>query len=274
VPLRGGWPGRYARYDWDRDALADEVTVGPAAVVLVEGIYVGRRELRPLYDLRMWVEAARTIRLARGLARDGEAARARWEDEWMPSEDRYVRAHEPRAAADLIVRGDAPTFAVRPAEDADLPGIHEVHVRSIRELARGHYSADEVEAWAGRLPPGIHAQALREHVCEVAVDDSGVLGFAEVDVARGEVRAVYVHPAAARRGVGTLLLARVEERARAAGLTRLVLDASLNAVPFYEHGGFTSDRPATHALEGGGAIRCVRMSKQLPQGESTPPRTT
>jgi uridine kinase len=60
---------------------------------------------REAYDLRIWVEAARELRLARGIARDGEQARAVWEDHWMPSEDRYVEEDDPISAADLIVDG-------------------------------------------------------------------------------------------------------------------------------------------------------------------------
>ena len=47
------------------------------------------------------------VRLARGVARDGEEARATWEEVWMPMEDRYVERDDPVAAADLIVDGTA-----------------------------------------------------------------------------------------------------------------------------------------------------------------------
>ena len=44
-------------------------------------------------------------RLARGVARDGEAARATWVERWMPMEDRYVERDDPVACADLVVDG-------------------------------------------------------------------------------------------------------------------------------------------------------------------------
>jgi uridine kinase len=104
-PLRAGRGARYRAYDWNRDALGAWHAVRPGGVALVEGVYALRPELRALYDVRIWVECPRAIRLARGLARDGEAARARWEEDWMPAEDRYVAACRPAASVDHVVSG-------------------------------------------------------------------------------------------------------------------------------------------------------------------------
>ena len=77
-------------------------------VIVVEGIYVLRRELRSYYDLTVWVDCSRATRLARGLARDGESAQSLWEDEWMPQEDRYIAAHQPHLAAGFVYAGIDP----------------------------------------------------------------------------------------------------------------------------------------------------------------------
>lgn len=105
APLGRGEPARYARYDWSRDELSGTTEVPPGRVVLVEGVFTCRRELADLYDLRVWVDCPRGLRLARGLARDGEEARERWERDWMPAEDRYVEAHRPSERADFILSG-------------------------------------------------------------------------------------------------------------------------------------------------------------------------
>ncbi|MCY4664680.1 MAG: hypothetical protein OXC00_08450 [Acidimicrobiaceae bacterium] len=54
-----------------------------------------------------WRESALAVswRLARGIERDGQAARRRWIDEWMPAEDAYVSAMGPHCAAMLVVDG-------------------------------------------------------------------------------------------------------------------------------------------------------------------------
>ncbi len=105
IPIRDERPTHYQRYDWRADVLSEWHTIPDSDVVLVEGVYTMRRELTDLYDLRIWVECPRAIRLARGIARDGEKARAIWEQDWMPKEDHYVRTHRPHEKADVFVNG-------------------------------------------------------------------------------------------------------------------------------------------------------------------------
>ena len=56
------------------------------------------------------------------------------------------------------------------------------------------------------------------------------------------IRAFFVDPASARRGVGRMLLDECERAARAEGFRRLELMATLTGVEFYERSGF-------HAVE-------------------------
>jgi uridine kinase len=93
----------FATFDWAAQRPSGRRTVEPHGVVVVEGVCALHRLFRDDYDLRIWVEAPREVRLARALARDGEEARATWEDVWMPSEDRYVERDDPVSAADLVV---------------------------------------------------------------------------------------------------------------------------------------------------------------------------
>lgn len=107
TPIREGRSAHYQRYDWETDVLAEWRTISASDAVLVEGVYRMRRELAHLYDLKIWVECPRAIRLARGIARDGEKARTLWEQDWMPKEDTYVKTHRPRENADLLMNGAA-----------------------------------------------------------------------------------------------------------------------------------------------------------------------
>lgn len=104
-PLTAGRPARYQVFDWSRSSLGEWREVPSAGAVVVEGVTAIRRELARYYDLTIWVECPRALRLARGLARDGEGARARWVEDWMPAEDRYVAEHRPEERADLVVDG-------------------------------------------------------------------------------------------------------------------------------------------------------------------------
>ena len=105
-PLLAGRAARYAGWDWAARRPGAERTVEPQGLVLVEGVCALHRMFRDAYDVRVWVEAPYETRLARGVARDGEAARATWVERWMPMEDRYVERDDPVACADLIVDGD------------------------------------------------------------------------------------------------------------------------------------------------------------------------
>lgn len=44
-------------------------------------------------------------RSKRGIARDGEAARDMWVNNWMVAEDMYVESHKPQEFADFIIDG-------------------------------------------------------------------------------------------------------------------------------------------------------------------------
>jgi uridine kinase len=104
-PLANDESARYQRYDWDRDRLADWHEIQPGEVLIVEGNYAIRPELRAYYDFTIWVEAPHDVRLRRGLERDGDDARATWLESWMPEEERYVARFDPRAHADVVADG-------------------------------------------------------------------------------------------------------------------------------------------------------------------------
>jgi uridine kinase len=107
-PLLGGHEARYERWDWAERRPGGVARVAPAGLVVVEGVCALHRMLRDAYDVRLWVDAPAELRLARGVARDGEAARHTWLEIWMPREDRYVATDDPVACADLVVDGSRP----------------------------------------------------------------------------------------------------------------------------------------------------------------------
>jgi uridine kinase len=102
-PLRDEQPANYQRYDWVTGILAEWHTVTPGQTVIVEGIYSLAPGLRQSYDLSVWIDCPRSLRLARGLARDGERARETWTRQCMPAEERYIRSFAPRQAADIVM---------------------------------------------------------------------------------------------------------------------------------------------------------------------------
>lgn len=99
-PLRRGWAGRYQRYDWMRERFADWVDVPVPEVLVVEGCGAGRRDVAVDAAALVWVEAPATLRLDRGLERDGAAMRPQWE-RWMLDEQVHFARERTPARADV-----------------------------------------------------------------------------------------------------------------------------------------------------------------------------
>ena len=104
-PLARNEPARYRRTDWGSAGHREWGEVRPAEYVILEGVSASRSAFRPFLTYSVWVDTPRELRLRRGLERDGEQARAHWE-QWMAEEDEYVRRERPQERADLVVPGD------------------------------------------------------------------------------------------------------------------------------------------------------------------------
>lgn len=112
TPLERGGPFRFRAYDWDAGRLGPWVEVPEREVVLVEGVSSARRAVSDLLTMTIWLDAPRVERLARGIARDGEATRAAWE-RWMAGEDEHFATDGTRERADVVV-DSAPSTAHDP----------------------------------------------------------------------------------------------------------------------------------------------------------------
>lgn len=80
------------------------------------------------------------------------------------------------------------------------------------------------------------------------------------DAAR--IRAMYTHPAHARKGVGTLILSLCENAARTEGFSRMELMSTLSGEPLYRRCGYQPDERIVDD-RGGAAVPLLRMSKRL-----------
>jgi len=103
APLARGEQARFASYDWAAREGRGMRSIEPNGIVVIEGVCALHRELRDAYAVRAWVDAPADVRLARAVARDGEASRADWTERWMPSEERYVERDDPVGCAHLVI---------------------------------------------------------------------------------------------------------------------------------------------------------------------------
>jgi uridine kinase len=103
IPLRDGSPAKYQRYDWTTDRLAEWIEVEPRPIVLVEGVYSTRPELRELLAVAIFIDTPRAERIRRMRARPQETTS--WTERWTAVEDWYFENIAPQHRADLIIEG-------------------------------------------------------------------------------------------------------------------------------------------------------------------------
>ncbi|MBX9884212.1 MAG: GNAT family N-acetyltransferase [Novosphingobium sp.] len=78
-----------------------------------------------------------------------------------------------------------------------------------------------------------------------------------------KIRAMYVDPAHARRGIGKRIMALCEDAARAAGFTRAELMATLAGLPLYKACGFEEIEAVEATSREGVKVPIIRMGKAL-----------
>ena len=152
---------------------------------------------------------------------------------------------------------------IRRARQEDCHSIGSVHAAAVRGIRTAFYTPEEIQAWAVPKEPESYEESIRSKEFFVAEDSGAILGFGVLNQELAEVEAVYVTPEAGRRGIGLEILRKLEERAKDRGLSELRLNASLNALPFYEQAGYVAQEPSKYRLLTGVEIACVPMIKTL-----------
>ena len=151
---------------------------------------------------------------------------------------------------------------IRRAGQEDCYSIGNVHAAAVRGIRTTLYTPEEIQAWAVPRNPSSYEESISSKEFFVAEDGGAIVGFGVLNQEIVEVEAVYVTPGAGR-GIGLEVLRKLEERASALGLSMLRLNASLNAVPFYEKAGYVAQERSKYRLLTGVEIACVPMVKAM-----------
>ena len=101
-PLAEGARGRWRRWDWPADGWAETYDVEPGGLLVLEGVGSWSPAIAPWVGALVWVEAPSALRLARGIARDGEEMRPHW-NQWRRDEDELFEHLGTRDHADVVV---------------------------------------------------------------------------------------------------------------------------------------------------------------------------
>ncbi|HEX8746504.1 MAG TPA: GNAT family N-acetyltransferase [Pyrinomonadaceae bacterium] len=175
-------------------------------------------------------------------------------------------------------------FILRKAALSDRPAISLLIESSARGLSLEEYSGEQIEA-AIRSIFGVDSELISDGTYFVAEAAGGLVGcggwsrrrtlFGGDQYARREsdlldpateaarIRAFFVDPAWARRGVGRAILERCEREARAAGFRSLELMATLPGLKFYRAQGYVGSERTTLKPDDGTTIDFVPMRKEL-----------
>lgn len=172
---------------------------------------------------------------------------------------------------------------IRPARPDEIPVLERLIAASARQLSIGFYSREETEAAITHVF-GVDSELVGDGTYLVVELDGRIagcggwsrratlfgsdrfaqrqMGFVDPSAAPAKIRAFFIAPEFARRGIGSALLDACEQAARAAGFTQAELMATLPGVPFYAAHGY---RPAGEVVQhyDGIALRFVPMRKTL-----------
>jgi GNAT superfamily N-acetyltransferase len=77
-----------------------------------------------------------------------------------------------------------------------------------------------------------------------------------------KIRAFFIHPDWARRGIGSLILKACEDAARAAGFTRYEMGATLTGAKLFGMRGYVAVKPISIPLMNGESLPVIHMEKQ------------
>ena len=172
----------------------------------------------------------------------------------------------------------------RLAELPEVPRLDELIRHSARELSRGHYTPEEIES-AVRHVFGVDTTLVRDRTYYVIEAEGAPVacgGWSRrgalyggdqrrvgevplLDPSRdpARIRAFFVAPAWARRGLGRALLEVCTLAAAAEGFRALELMATLPGVPLYSACGFAKVEDVRDRLPDGVELSFVRMRRLL-----------
>ena len=176
------------------------------------------------------------------------------------------------------------SITLRQATLDDVPALESLIARSARGLSTADYRPAQVEG-ALRGAFGVDTQLVNDRTYFVAEENGAIVGCGGWSFrstlfgsdARGgrdsslldpksqaaKIRAFFVDPSWARRGIGTLLLERCEDEARARGFSEVELMATLPGVKLYAVRGYVGAEMVRYEVGEGESIEFIPMRKSL-----------
>ena len=173
---------------------------------------------------------------------------------------------------------------IRLARLDDVPALDELIPLSVRGLQAAHYSREQMDGAIGSVF-GVDLQLIHDGTYFVAEENGRIVGCGgwsrrqskcgssagraepdpEIDPAvdSPRIRAFFVHPDFARRGIGRAILSACEEALVLAGFKRAEIAATLTGEALYRAFGYETFEHFDVPLSNGLPLPCVRMRKSF-----------
>jgi putative acetyltransferase len=143
-----------------------------------------------------------------------------------------------------------PKSALRPFLAEDTPVLAAIFAAAVEELTGDDYSEAQQQAWASAAADEEKfGKRLASQLTLIATLQNSPVGFASLKGA-DHIDMLYVHPAAVGQGVGSMLSEALEKLAGGRGAKVLTVDASDNAVEFFEKRGYVAMQRNTVTVNG------------------------
>ncbi len=166
----------------------------------------------------------------------------------------------------------------------DIPALQTLIRLSVRELSKGYYTSEQAESGL-KYVFGVDTQLVKDGTYYIALIDNqlaGCGGWSKRNTLYGgdqhkekedplldpgkdaaKIRAFFVHPNYARRGIGKILISFCEAEAVKAGFSSFELGATLPGVPLYQAMGYEAVENADARLPDGKVLEIIRMKKDI-----------
>jgi GNAT superfamily N-acetyltransferase len=180
------------------------------------------------------------------------------------------------------------SIEIRLAQSSDIPALHRLIEASVRGLQTGDYTKAQIEGALGGVL-GLDTQLIDDQTYFIA-ESRDVEGQAVAVGCGGwsyrktlfgsdhgpgreaallnpatdaaKIRAIFVHPEWARRGIGSFILQHCENAASATGFRCFEMGSTLTGVPLYSLKGYREIERIEAPLPNGEALPVIRMRKE------------
>lgn len=182
---------------------------------------------------------------------------------------------------------EAAQFQVRQATEVDVNELRLLIERSVRQLQQNDYTPAQIEGALGHAL-GLDTQLIEDGTYFAVVPSSTPdlivgcggwsfrktlfgsdhgphreVGMLDPATEPAKIRAIFIHPEWARRGLGSMILKHCEDAAQRAGFRSLEMGSTLTGVPLYSLKGYERRETVGVPLPNGEVLPIVHMAKTL-----------